>query len=201
MPLLRELQTASGWRLEVKHNARLRSLYLSAIHRCSVITVSASVQANHSLTTRLNQFGRALSPTFSWTAIRVFRFLEEGQPLLLHVHPRDDVPLSCEVSLGAHVRGELWTSGLLEGYGARLRPSWVQWDGDRLYGGTMSPREGVTYNAYRPHCPCAGRASPAWWSSFRWWGGPTPPERLPASWRQPHSYVSRYQMTADDPHE
>ena len=153
MPLLRELQTASGWRLEVKHNARMRSLYLGAMRRCSVVTVTAAMQANRSLSTRRNQFGRVLFPTFCWTAIGVFRFLEEGQPMLLHVHPRDDVPLSCEVSLGAHVGGELWTSGLLDGYGARLRPSWVQWDGDRLYGGTISPREGVASNAYRPHCP------------------------------------------------
>ena len=153
MPLLRELQTASGWRLEVKHNAKLRSLYLGAMRSCSPVTVSAAMQASRSLTTRLNRFGCVLFPTFSWTAIGVFRFLEEGQPTLLHVHPRGDVPLSCEVSLGAHVGGELWTSGLLDGYGARLRPSWVQWDGDRLYGGTFSPREGVAFNAYRPHCP------------------------------------------------
>ena len=73
--------------------------------------------------------------------------------MLLHVHPHDDVPLPCEVSRGAHVGGELWTSGLLDGYGAHLRPSWVQWDGDRLYGGTFSPREGVDFNVYRPHCP------------------------------------------------
>ena len=153
MPLLRELQTASGWRLEVKHNAKMRSLYLGVMRRCSVVTVSAAMQANGSLTTRLNRFGRVLFSTFSWTAIRVFRFLEECQPMLLHVHPRDDVPLSCEVSLGTHFGGELWTSGLLDGYGARLRLSWVQWDGDRLYGGTISPREGVAFNAYRPHCP------------------------------------------------
>ena len=126
MLLLRELQTASGWRLEVKHNAKMCSLYLGAMRRCSVITVSAEMQANRSLTTRLNQFGRVLFPTFSWTAIGVCRFLEEGQPMLLHMHPRDDVPLSCEGSLGAHVGGELWTGGLLDGYGARLRPSWVQ---------------------------------------------------------------------------
>ena len=125
MPLLRELQTASGWRLEVKHNARMRSLYLGAIRRCSVVTVSAAIQANGSQTTRLNRFGRVLFPTFSRTAIGVFRFLDEGQPMLLHVHPRDDVPLSCEVSLGAHVGGQLWTSGLLDGYGAHLRPSRV----------------------------------------------------------------------------
>ena len=112
-----------------------------------------AMQANGSLTTRLNRFGRVLFPTFSWTAIGVFRFLDEGQPMLLHVHPRDDVPLSCEVSLGAHVGGELWTSGLLDGYGAHLRPSWVQWHGDRLYGGTISPRGGVAFNAYRLHCP------------------------------------------------
>ena len=118
-----------------------------------MVTVSAARQANGSLTTRLNRFGRVLFPTFSWMAIGVFRFLEEGQPMLLHVHPRDDVPLSCEVSPGAHVGGELWTSGLLDGYGTRLRPSWVQWDGDWLYGGTISPREGVAFNAYRPHCP------------------------------------------------
>ena len=153
MPLLRELQTASGWRLKVKHNAKLRSLYLGAMRRCSVVMVSAAIQANRSLTTRLNRFLRVLFPTFSLTAIGVFRFLEEGQPMLLHVHPRDDVPLSCEVSLGAHVGGKLWTSGLLDGYAARLRPSWVQWDGDRLYGGTISPREAVAFNAYRPHCP------------------------------------------------
>ena len=73
--------------------------------------------------------------------------------MLLHVHPPNDVPLSCQVSLNAHVGGELWTSGLLDGYGARMRPSWVQWDGDRLYGGTISRREGVVFNAYRPHCP------------------------------------------------
>ena len=131
----------------------MRSLYLGAMRRCSVVTMSAAMQANGSLTTHLNRFQRVLFPTFSWTAIRVFCFLEEGQPMLLHVHPRDDVPLSCEVSLGAHVGGELWTSGLLDGYGARLRPSRVQWDGDRLYGGTISPREGVAFNAYRPHCP------------------------------------------------
>ena len=123
MTLLRELQTASGWRLEVKHNTRMRSLYLGAMRRCSVITVSAAMQANRSLTTRPNQFGRVLFPTFSWTAIWVFRFLEEGPPMLLQVHPRDNLPLSCEVSLGAHVGGKLWTSGLLDGYGARLRPS------------------------------------------------------------------------------
>ena len=125
---MRELQTASGWRLEVKHNAKLRSLYLGAMRRCSVVTVSPAMQANRSLTTRLNRFGRVLFPTFSWTGIGVFCFLEEGQPMLLHMHPRDDVSVSCEVSLGAHVGGELWTSGLLNGYGARLRPSWVQWD-------------------------------------------------------------------------
>ena len=153
MPLLRELQTASGWPLEVKHNAKLRSLYLGAMRRCSVVTVSAAMQANRSLTTRLNRFGRVLFPTFSWTAIGVFRFLKEGQPMLLHVQPREDVPLSCEVSLGAQVGGELWTSGLLDGYGARLRLSWVQWDGDQLYGGTISPREGIAFNAYRLHCP------------------------------------------------
>ena len=153
MPLLRELQTASGWRLEVKHNAKMRSLYLGAVRRCSVVRVSAAMQANGSLTTCLNRFGRVLFPTFSWTAIGVFRFLEEGEAMLLHVHPRDDVPLSCEVSLGAHVGGELWTSGLLDSYGARLQPSWVHWDGDRLYGGTISPREGVAFNADRPHCP------------------------------------------------
>ena len=153
MPLLRELQTAFGWRFEVKHNARMHSLYLGAMRRCSLVMVSAAMQANGSLTTRLNQFGRVLFPGFSWTAIRVFRFLDEGQPMLLHMHPRDDVPLSCEFSLGAHVGGELWTSGLLDGYGAHLRPSWVQWDGDRLYRGTISPREGVAFNAYRPHCP------------------------------------------------
>ena len=153
MPLLRELQTASGWRLEVKHNAKLRSLYLGAMRRCSVVTVSAAMQANRSLTTRLKPFRRVLFPTFSWTAIGVFRFLEEGQPMLLHMHPRDDGPLSCDLSLGAHVGGELWTRGLLDGYGARLRPSWVQWDGDRLYGGTILPREGVASNAYRPQCP------------------------------------------------
>ena len=123
------------------------------MRRCSAVTVSAAVQANRSLTTRLNRFGRVLFPTFSWTAIGVFRFLEEGQPMLLHVHPRDDVPLSCEVSLGAHVGGELWSSGLLDRYGARLQPSCVQWDEDRLYGGTISPREGVAFNAYRPQCP------------------------------------------------
>ena len=137
----------------MKHNAKMRSLYLGAMRRCSVVTVSAAMQAYCSLTIRLNRFGRVLFPTFSWTAIRVFCFLEEGQPMLLHVHPRDDVPLLCEVSLGAHVGGELWTSGLFDGYGASVRPSWVQWDGDRLYGGTISPREGVTFNAYRPHCP------------------------------------------------
>ena len=153
MPLLRDLQTASGWRLEVKHNAKLRSLYLGAMRRCTVVTVSAAMQANRSLTTRLNRFGRVLFPTFSWTAIGVLRFLEEGQPMLLHVHPRDDVPLSCEVLLGAHVGGELWTSGLLDGYGARFPPSWVQWDGNRLYGGTISPREAIAFNAYRLHCP------------------------------------------------
>ena len=153
MPLLRELQTASGWRLELKHNAKMRSLYLGAMRRCSVVTVSAAMQANRSLTTRLNWFGRILFPTFSWTAIGVFRFLEEDQPMLLHVHPRDDVPLSREVSLCAHVSGELWTSGLLDGYGACLRPSWVQWNGDRLYAGTIPPREWVAFNAYRPHCP------------------------------------------------
>ena len=131
----------------------MRSLYWGAMRRCSVITVSAAMQANRSLTTRLNQFGHVLFPTFSWTAIGVFRFLEEGQPMLLHVHPRDNVPLSCEVLLGAHVGGKLWTSGLLDGYGARLRPSWVQWDGDRLYGGTIPPRGGVAFNAYRPHYP------------------------------------------------
>ena len=78
--------------------------------------------------------------------------------MLLHVHQRDDVPLSCKVSLGAHVGGELWTGGLLDGYGACLQPSWVQWDGDRVYGGTISPREGVAFNAYGPHCPmlCTG---------------------------------------------
>ena len=153
MPLLRELQTASSWRLEVEHNARMRSLYLGAMRRCSVVTVSAAMRANRSLTTCLNQFGRVLFPTFSWMAISVFRFLQEGQPLLLHVHPRDVVPLSCEVSLGAHVGGELWTSSLLDGYAARLRTSWVQWDRDRLYGGGISPREGVAFNAYRPHGP------------------------------------------------
>ena len=153
MPLLRELHTASGWRLEVKHNARMCSLYLGAMRWCSVLTVSAAMQANGSLTTCLNRFGRVLFPTFSETAIGVFRFLEEGQPMLLHVHPRDDVPLSWEVSLCAHVGGELWTSGLLDGYGARLRPSWMQWDRDRLYGGTISPREAVAFNAYRAHCP------------------------------------------------
>ena len=88
-----------------------------------MVMVSAAMQANRSLTTRLNRFGRFLFPTFSWTAIGVFRFLEEGQPMLLQVHPSDDVPLWCEVSLGAHVGGELWTSGLLEGYGAQLRRS------------------------------------------------------------------------------
>ena len=119
-----------------------------------MVTVSAAMQANNTLTTRLNRFGRVLFPTFSWTAIGVFCFLEEGQPMLLHVHPRDDLPLLCEVSLGAHVGRELWTSGLLDGYGARLRPSWVQCDGDRLYGGTISPRKGVAFNAYRPHCHC-----------------------------------------------
>ena len=44
---------------------------------------------------------------------------------------------------------------------------------------------------------CAGRASAAWWSFIRWWGGPTPPGRLPASWRQLHSHANRYQMNAD----
>ena len=153
MPVLRDLQTASGWRLEVKHNATLWSLYLGAMRRCSVVMVSAAMQANGSLTTSLNRFGRVLFPKFSWTAIGVFGLLEEGQPMLLHVHPRDDVPFSCEVSLGAHVGSELWTSSLLDGYGARLRPSWMQWDGNRLYGGTISPRQGVAFNAYRPHCP------------------------------------------------
>ena len=119
MFLLRELQTASGWQLELKHNAKLRSLYLGAMRRCSVVTMSAAMQANRSLNTRLNRVGRVLFPTFSWTAIRVFCFLEEGQPMLLLVHPRDDVPLSCEVSLGAHIRDELWTRGLLDGYCAR----------------------------------------------------------------------------------
>ena len=190
MPLLQELQTASGWRLKVKHNAKLRWLYSGAMRRCSVVTVSAAMQAN------LNRFGRVLFPTFSWTAIGLFRFLEESQPMLLHVHPRDDVPPSCEVLLGAQDGGELWTSCLLDGYGARLRQSWVQWDGERLYGSTILPREGVAFNAYRPHCPSA-----AWWSSSRWWGGPTPPKRLPASWRQPHSHANQFQMTADDPHE
>ena len=166
MQLLRELRTASGWRLEVKHNAKLRSLYLGAMCRCSVVMVSAAMQANRSLTTRLNRFGRVLFPRFSWTAIRVFPFLEEGRPMLLHVHPRDNVPLSCEPSLGAHVGRELWTSGLFDGCGARLRLSWVQWDGDRLYGGTIPPREGVASNAYRPHCPIPGQASAAWWSFF-----------------------------------
>ena len=131
----------------------MRSLYLGAMRRCSVVTVSAAMQANGSLTTRLSQFGCVRFPTFSWTAIGVFRFLDEGQPMLLHVHSRDDVPLSCEASLGAHVGGELWTSGLLDGFGAHLRPSCMQWEGDRLYGGTISPREGVAFNAYRPHCP------------------------------------------------
>ena len=107
----------------MKHNAKLRALYLDAMRRCSVVTVSAAMQANRRLTTRLNRFGRVLFPTFSWMAIRVFRVLEEGQPMLLHVHPRDDVPLPCEISLGAHIGGEFWTSGLLDGYGARLRPS------------------------------------------------------------------------------
>ena len=106
-PFLRELQTAFGWQLEVKHNAKLRSLYLGAMRRCSLVMASAAMQANHSLTTRLNRFGRVLFPTFSWTAIGVFCFLKEGQPMLLHEHPRDDVPLSCEVSFGAHVGGEL----------------------------------------------------------------------------------------------
>ena len=119
-----------------------------------MVTVSAAMQANNTLTTRLNRFGRVLFPTFSWTAIGVFCFLQEGQPMLLRVHPRDDLPLLCEVSLGAHVGRELWTSGLLDGYGARLRPSWVQCDGDRLYGGTISPRKGVAFNAYRLHCHC-----------------------------------------------
>ena len=123
------------------------------MRRCSVVTVRAVMQANRSLTTHLNRFGRVLFPTSSWTAIGVFRFLEESQPMLLHVHPHDDVLLSCEVLLGAHVGGELSTSGLLDGYGARLRPTWVQWDGGRQYGGTISPREGVAFNAYRPHCP------------------------------------------------
>ena len=153
MPLLRELQTASVWRLQVRHNAKLRSLYLGALRRFSVVMVSAAMEANRSLTTCLNRLGRVLFPTFSWTAIGVFRFLEEGQPMLLHAHPRDDMPLSCKVLLGAHVGAELWTSGLLDGYGTCLRPSWVQWDGDRLYGGTISPRKGVASNAYRPHCP------------------------------------------------
>ena len=138
--------------LEVKHNGKMRSLYLGAMRSCSVITVSVAMQAKRSLTTRLNRFGRVLFPTFSWTAIGLFRFVDEGQPMLQHVHPRDDVPLSCEVSIGAHFGSELWTSGLLDGYGARLQPSWVQWDGDRLYGGTISPREGVAFNAYRSHC-------------------------------------------------
>ena len=180
----------------MKHNVKLRSLYLGAMRRCSVVTVSAAMEAKRSLTTRLNRFGRFLFPTFSWTAIGVFRFLEEGQPMLLHVHPRDDVPLSCEVLLGAHVGSELWTSGLLDGYGARLRPSWVQWDGCRLYGDTISPsmHTGCTTR-------CAGRASAASWSFFRWWGGPTPRVRLPPSWRQPHSHANQFQMTADDPHE
>ena len=78
---------------------------LGCLRRCSVVTVSAAMQANRSLTTCLNRFGRVLFPMFSWSAIGVFCFLEEGQPMLLHVHPRDDEPLSCEVSLGAHV---LW---------------------------------------------------------------------------------------------
>ena len=115
----------SGWRLEVKHNAKLRSLYFGAMRRCSVVTVSAAMQANRSLTTRLNRFGRVMFPTFSWMAIGLFCFLEEGQPMLLHVHRRDDVPLAFEVSLCAHVGGEYWTGSLLDGYGARLRPSWV----------------------------------------------------------------------------
>ena len=171
MLLLRELRIASGWRLKVNHNAKLRSLYLGAVRRWSVVTLSAGMQANRSLTTRLNRLGCVLFPTFSWTAIGVFCFLEEGQPMLLPVHPRDDVPLSCEVSLGAHVGGELWTSGLLDGYGARLRPSWVQWDGDWLYGGTISPREGVAFNAYRPHCPMrwmGERCVVVFFSMVRW---------------------------------
>ena len=101
--------------------------------------------------------------------------------MLLHVHPRDDVPFSCEVLLGAHVCGELWTSGLLDGYGARLWPSWVQWDGDRLYGGTISPRQGVAFNAYRPHCPMRWTGQRCVPFFFGWLGGPTPPERLPTS--------------------
>ena len=117
--------------------------------------------------------------------------------MLLHVHLRDDVPLSCEVSLGAHVGGELWTSGLLDGYGTHLRPSWVQWDGDRLYGGTISPHVGSPSMQTGRTARCAGWVSAAWWSFFRWWGGPTAPERLPASWRQPHSHANRYQMNTD----
>ena len=97
----------SGWRLEVKHNARMCSLYWGAMRRCSVVTVSAAMQANRSLTSRMNQLGRVLFPTFFWTVIGVFRFLDEGQPMPLHVHPCDEMPLSCEVSLGAHVGGEL----------------------------------------------------------------------------------------------
>ena len=79
----------------MKHNAKLRSLYFGAMRRCSVVMVSVAMQANRSLTTRLNWLGRVLFPTFSWTAMGVFNLLEEGQPMLLHPHPRDDVPLSC----------------------------------------------------------------------------------------------------------
>ena len=200
-PLLRELQTASGPRLEVKHNAKRRSLYLGAMRRCSVVTVSGAMQANGSLTTRLNRFGRVLFPAFSWTAIGVCRFLEEGQPMLLHVHPRDDVPLSCEVSLGRHAGGELWTGGLLDGYGPVCGRHGCSGTGTSCMEAPSRRAMGLPSMHTGRNARCAGRASAAWWSSFRWWGGPTPAERLPASWRQPHSHANRYQMTADDPHE
>ena len=135
----------------------MRALYLGVVERCQETSVSMVV-ASHRSGAAAKWSG---SPPISFIQLDM-HWHSAANRMVLHTHPNDDSPLSCEVVFGRHVGKQLWSGALLDTYGTTLKPSWVWYDGDWLYRHNVDARCGVALNSYGPHAPLNWIGERAW---------------------------------------
>ena len=91
----------------------------------------------------------------SWTAIAMVHG-DGHRPMTLHAHLGDDSALSAELCVGDFEGGRFWTGGLIHAHGPRREKS-VLYGRGRVVGHIVNLRNGVIFNAWRPHCPLPWR--------------------------------------------
>ena len=115
----------------------------------TTVTLCAATQRNAVSVKSLNTYLRGIFPGISWTAITIVHG-DCHPPITLHVHLGDDSALRAELCVGDFEGGAILDGGVIHAHGPTRQGS-VMYGRGRVVGHIMDPRDGVIFNAWRPH--------------------------------------------------